>query len=333
MRVLLTGNHVYPVSRPRGAGRAVTELPSGSGQRLQDWTAKGLAELGHDVVYYLTRPAAGPPPPGVRIVDRWRSDVDVVHTHALRTERFEEEARSRGLPYIAALHLHPESRGNPVPDAPPEWVYVSRWLASEFGSTRAVHNGVDPTEYAYSETKDDYVLFLSAMDWCVEKGIDVAIALAKKVGFRLVVAGAARTAEALAAAARMCEEGGADYVGDVQGSEKAELLAGAKALLHPSRFREAGPLSIMEAMVSGTPVLTTPWGASAELMTPETGFVCRTEEEFVAAFARLDEIAPRACRERALSEFHYHRMVRDYVREYETAMASFTTAALQPSTE
>ncbi|MEA2463155.1 MAG: hypothetical protein QOJ98_902 [Acidobacteriota bacterium] len=338
MRVLLTGNHVYPASRPFSEGRAVKDLPSGSAQRLQDWTAKGLAELGHEVTYYLNRPAEGPPPPGVRIVDHWPADVDVLHTHAMR-ENFEGEARRRNVPYIAALHLHPSSRGKTIPPPPDEWVYVSRWLAESFGSRRFVRNGVDPSEYAYSEAKDDYVLFMSSMDWCVEKGIDVAMALSKKIGFRLVVAGAARTPENLEAAVRMCEEGGAEYVGDVQGNEKADLIAGARALLHPSRYQEACPLSILEAMVSGTPVITTPWGASAELMAPELGFLCRTEEDYVDAFARLDEIEPRVCRERALSEFHYHRMVRDYVREYETAAGSFTvdesftTGALQPSTE
>jgi len=332
MRVLLTGNHVYPTSGERGVGRAIKDLPSGSAQRLQDWTAKGLAEEGHEVVYYLTREPAAKAPRGVRIVDRWLTDVDVVHTHACR-ERFEEEAIERGLPYIAALHLHPSSRGKESLPATDAWVYVSRFLADTFRSTRVVHNGVDPSEYVYSETKDDYVLFLSAMDWCVEKGLDVAIELSKTIGFRLVVAGSARTEEGLSAAMALCEDGGAEYVGDVQGSEKADLLAGARALLHPSRYQEACPLSILEALVSGTPVITTPWGASRELMTPEVGFLCRDEADYLDAFARLGTIEPRVCREYALANFHYRRMVAGYVREYEAAAGAFTTAALQPSTE
>lgn len=332
MKVLLTGNHVYPASTPRGVGRAVKELPSGSAQRLQDWTAKGLAEEGHEVVYYLTRPATAAPPRGVRITDRWITDADVVHTHAMRAN-FEEEARARGLPYIAALHIHPSSRGN-ARFAPDEsWVYVSRFLAAAFGSTRVVRNGVDPSEYVYSETKDDYVLFLSSMDWCIEKGLDTAIALSQTIGFRLVVAGSARSEEALAAATALCEDGGADFVGDVQGSEKADLLAGARALLHPSRYQEACPLTILEAFVSGTPVITSPTGASPELMTPEVGFLCATEGDYLDAFARLGGIRPRACRAHAMANFHYRRMVAEYVREYESALGAFTTAALQPSTE
>ncbi|HYC90765.1 MAG TPA: glycosyltransferase [Thermoanaerobaculia bacterium] len=332
MRVLLTGNHVYPIASARGVGRRVKPWPSGSGQRLQDLTARGLAEEGHEVVYYLTRPAIAPAPRGVTIVDRWPADVDVMHT-LLLPEEFEEEARERGVPHIAVLHLHPGSRGLPPPQPREEWVYVSRWLAESLGGTRVVRNGVDPAEYVYSETKGDYALFMSSMDWCIGKGLDVAIALSKKIGFRLVVAGTARSEEALAAAMAMCEAGGAEFVGDVQGSEKADLLAGARALLHPSRYQEACPLTIMEALVSGTPVITTPWGASSELMTPEVGFLCETETDYAEAFARLGAIRPRACRDYALSEFHYRRMVAEYVREYETALGAFTTALSHPSTE
>ncbi|HEX2832584.1 MAG TPA: glycosyltransferase [Thermoanaerobaculia bacterium] len=332
MKVLLTGNHVYPAAAQKSAGRRVTELPSGSAQRLQDLTARGLVEAGHEVVYYLTKPPAGRPPRGVTVVDRWITNVDVVHTHVQR-EEFEDEARALQLPFISVLHLHPSSRPAAMPEPREEWVYVSRFLAEALGGTRFVHNGVDPADYAYSEAKDDYVLFLSSMDWCVEKGLDVAIALSKRIGFRLVVAGSARTEERLAAAMALCAEGGAEYVGDVQGNEKAELLAGARALLHPSRYQEACPLSIIEALMSGTPVITTPWGASAELMTRDAGFLCRDESDYVDAFARLGEIAPRACRDHALARFHYRRMVAGYLREYETAIGAFTTAGAHPSTE
>jgi glycosyltransferase involved in cell wall biosynthesis len=328
MKVLLTGDHVYPTSGTGSAGRAVKEFPSGSAQRLQDWTAKGLAEEGHEVVYYLTRETAAPPPRGVHIVDRWMTDVDVVHTHA-NLGSIEKEVRARGVPYIAVLHLHPNSRGIPMCEPNESWVYVSQFLASSFDSRRVVRNGVDPSEYVYTEAKDDYVLFMSSMDWCLGKGLDTAIALSKAIGFRLVVAGSAQTEKALAAAAALCQEGGAEFVGDVQGTEKADLLAGARVLLHPSRYQEACPLTILEAFVSGTPVISTPTGASPELMTPKVGFLCSSQTDYVEAFARLDEISPRACRAHALENFHYRRMVADYVREYETSVGAFTRDTVQ----
>jgi len=323
MRILLTGDHTYPMSAARSAGRTVTKFPSGSAQRLQDWTAKALAELGHEVVYCIGGGIAAPPPPGVTVIEELDvRGVDVAHTFAAATQRFQQFFRDAGVPYINVLHIHPQAR----PQATPRLggssadVCVSRWLADALGATRFVHNGVDPTEYLFSAAKGDYVLFMTSMDWAEGKGIATAIAAARRAGIRLVVAGGARQEEALERAARLCEREGADFVGDVQGMEKRELLAGARALLHPSTYPEACPLTILEAMVSGTPVVATPWGGTPELVSADAGFLCATEDEFVDALGRLGEIDPHACRARAVRDFHYHRMTRDYLREYETAI-------------
>jgi glycosyltransferase involved in cell wall biosynthesis len=334
VRVLLTGDHTYPMSAARSAGRAVTPFPSGSAQRLQDWTAKALAELGHEVIYCVTGGVAAPAPPGVTVVERLDlRGIDVAHTTP-----FEPFFLDAGVPYISVLHIHPEERrfGKPrICHLGSEAVYVSRWLAQSLGSNRFVHNGVDPSEYLFSAAKSDYLLFMTSMDWADGKGIHLAIAVAERAGMRLVVAGGARHEAAIENAARICDRPGVEFIGDVQGAEKREVLAGARALLHPSTYAEACPLTILEAMVSGTPVLATPWGGTPELVTEDVGFLCATEEEFVEAFERLGEIDPHACRARALRDFHYHRMARDYIREYEAAIAagvrSFTTPVAQTS--
>ena len=58
-----------------------------------------------------------------------------------------------------------------------------------------------------------------------------------------------------------------------------------------------------------------------ELLTPDTGILCDKDEEWAAALHRLHEISPLRCREIALEKYHYRRMVRDYVREYEAELA------------
>lgn len=341
MRVLLIGDHTYPMSAARSAGRSITQFPSGSAQRLQDWTAKALAELGHDVVYYAAGGAVAPGPPGVRVIDELDlRGVDVAHVSATGAAPYVPHFVEAELPYISVLHVHPDVR----PFRPPrvlhlgrEAVFVSRWLANAFGSTRVVHNGVDPSEYLFSADKSDYLLFMTSMDWAEGKGIDLAIAVAERSGMRLVVAGTARTEAAIENAARLCDRPGVDFVGDVQGAEKRTLLARASALLHPSTYAEACPLTILEAMVSGTPVVATPWGGTPEVVGDDTGFLAVTEDEFVAALRRVGEIDPQACRAKALRDFHYHRMARDYVREYEAAIAagvrSFTTSGAQTSNQ
>lgn len=341
MRILLTAGHVYPMSAVRSAGRALTSFPSGSAQRLQDWTAKGLAELGHEVVYCVAGHAAAPPPGVVLVEGIERVDfsrIDVAHTFAPKFERIFDEA---GVPYISVLHIHPNVRPEFAPsvkEGTNDTVYVSRWLARQFGSTRVVYNGVDPSEYLFSASKGDYFLFMTSMDWAEEKGLDIAIDVAARAGRRLVVAGSARNPAGLEKALHLCDRPGVDFVGDVQGAHKRWLLAGARALLHPSRYPEACPLTIVEAFASGTPVIATPTGGTPELMSEGVGFLAATAEEMVEAAARLGEIDPRECRAHALRAFHYQRMTRDYLREYETAIAgagshSFTTAAAQTSNQ
>ena len=115
----------------------------------------------------------------------------------------------------------------------------------------------------------------------------------------------------------LCREIGVEYVGDVRGSRKAELLAGAKAFLFPTRIDEAFGLGMVEALMSGTPVICSDKGACREIITRDVGFICRYEPDYLNAIRRIGFISPQACREKALRDFHYLRMAEDYLVEYE----------------
>jgi glycosyltransferase involved in cell wall biosynthesis len=125
----------------------------------------------------------------------------------------------------------------------------------------------------------------------------------------------------------LCRQIGAHYVGDVRGKRKAELLAGAKAFIFPTRVDEAFGLGMAEALMSGTPVICSDKGACPELITPDVGFVCRNDTEYANALRNVSRISPQACREKAMREFHYQRMAADYVNEYEKEIAAHPTAA------
>ena len=317
MRILLSSDHEYPAANPHGSGLHPKKFPSGSGYILHDLLAKGLAELGHDV-FYLVRRSHADAPSGVNLIFEPVRDVDVLHTISGRDAALIAESQK---PWVATCHMDERTRGRDRDTVTQNWIYVSRTLAQLHGSERYVWNGIDPAEYIYSEAKDDYFLFMSTMDWGTQKGLDVVLSLSKRLGFKLVVAGTGESYERIAKVQEMCDEAGAKYCGDVRGKEKAELLAGAKGFLFPTKLDEAFGLGMVEALMSGTPVICSDRGACPEIITPDVGFACGNEAQYIAAIEQIGEIDSRACRDKAMRDYHYHAMATNYVREYEVELA------------
>jgi glycosyltransferase involved in cell wall biosynthesis len=324
MRVLMTGEHAWPLTRV-SAGLTPKALPSASAQRVHDWLAKALGELGCEVFYFLPNRTGAEAPRGVTFVDELIDDVDILHTYALRGPRHDLAWMERERPFVATCHVDPRARG--VDEVPENWIFPSKTVAI---NGRYVVNGIDPDEYIYSEAEGRHVLFLAPVDRAAEKGLDIAMRAAADSGVPLIVAGSAGTMDAIEATARLCAEWGAEYVGDVQGEEKARLLAGARALLLPSRLNEAGPLAIAEALMSGTPVIASNRGACPEMVSADVGFICSSDDDYAAAIRSVGAISRSRCREYALERFHYLRMAADYLREYEREL-SFTNSCVRPS--
>ncbi len=287
----------------------------GGSQRVVYWQAKAQAQLGHRVSL-LAPPGSYCPgvdviavPSGAAYADFIPSDAQVAHLHGV------------GSAGVRLPHLITTQGNSPAEMAYlPNKVYVSRDHAQRAGSKAFVYNGVDPDEYVYRERKEDYVLFLSKASRPV-KGVDVALRLARRMGFRLLVAGGTRFG--LRKGGGLWDSLRADvhFCGEVGGRRKAELLAGARALLFPIRWEEPFGIVVAEALISGTPVVTTPRGAMPELITPEVGFLCRDEREMEDALRRVDGISPEACRHRALEQFTSTVCTRKYLRYYELLLA------------
>jgi glycosyltransferase involved in cell wall biosynthesis len=335
MRILLWSNHSYGSCFGNGAGRRKREFPSGSGHYLHDLLAKGLAELGHEVFYYLPAGLSEPLPVGVERITVPPESIDILHNYSSSRSAplLMSYVHRRGIPWVATCHLDIQARGLDRSYAGGNWIFVSQSLARLYGRARYVYNGIDPHGYVYSESKEDYYLFMSSMDWAFEKGLDTALTLAADLGFRLVVAGTSGDDAVIQKIEGLCSHAGVEYVGDVRGKTKAELLGGAKALLHPTRLYEGFGLVMAEALMSGTPVICSDRGACSEIISPEVGFVCRQESDYRNAVERVTEISSRACREKAMREYHYHRMAEGFVREYEAEIARPTEGNLIPNLE
>ena len=73
--------------------------------------------------------------------------------------------------------------------------------------------------------------------------------------------------------------------------------------------------------MSGTPVICSDRGACPEVITPDVGFVCKDYEDYVEAVHRISDVSPRACRDKAMRDYHYLKMAAGYVAEYEKEIA------------
>jgi glycosyltransferase involved in cell wall biosynthesis len=110
------------------------------------------------------------------------------------------------------------------------------------------------------------------------------------------------------------------YVGVVDQTQKIPLLRDARALLLPLEWNEPFGVIVIEAMLSGCPVVAFPRGSMRELVEPGvTGFLVETAEsmaELVRPGGPLETFNRVRCRERAVRRFSRERMVRDHERLY-----------------
>ena len=317
MRILMSCPHQYPANGGLGTGLQPKKFPSCSGQHLHDLMVKGLAERGHEVFYHLPNGYNEPLPEGVQWLSKPTLDIDVYHSYAGAFDEVYQLMAKVNKPFIKTCHIDRASFGCSREEATREWIFVSKTLANLYSSERYIHCGLDPADFIYSETKDDYFLMIGSMERHEQKGLKTALDLSHKRDFKLVVAGTAKTAKTVSKVKALCDAYQAEYVGDVRGEAKAALYAGAKAVLFPTRQAESFGLVIAEAMFSGTPIICSDLGAIPEVMTPKAGFVCTNEADYLYAIDHIDEILPKDCRAKAMKDYHYETMVDNYLKEYE----------------
>jgi glycosyltransferase involved in cell wall biosynthesis len=191
------------------------------------------------------------------------------------------------------------------------------WMAHVYGKQgqdngsfydAVIPNYFDLGQFEYREEKGDYFLYLGRI--VKRKGVEVAVQATAAAGVKLVIAGQGTltldTGEVV---------GGdhVEFVGHADVEKRQELLAGARALLCPTYY--VGPFEgvSVEAMLSGTPVISTDWGCFGEnVLHGVTGWRCRTLEQFTWAVRNADRISPCACRSWAESNFSMERVALMY---------------------
>lgn len=195
------------------------------------------------------------------------------------------------------------------------------------GRWRVIPNFTDTSRLTFraAVARDAPLVFLSRVETI--KGADMAIAIARQCGVRLVIAGnhADSGPEADYWRQKIAPEighGDIEYIGPVDDVQKNDLLGQARAMLVPIQWDEPFGIVFAEALACGTPVISCPRGALPEIVNHGTeGFLVTSIEEGCDAVRRLEEIDRAACRDRAERFFSVDAAVGRYVGLYRDVLA------------
>jgi glycosyltransferase involved in cell wall biosynthesis len=304
---------------------------------------EGLLDRGHDVTLYATGdsrtrarlralyPRAQWPPDAYADLNHVsfamresvRSRYDLIHAHSPVALGF---ARLTVIPMAYTLH-HAQEPGlsayyRQFPEV--QYVAISADQARREPGVQdctVIHHGLDPRIYRWTDRPGDYVCFLGR--FAREKGLAAAIDVAAAARTPIYVAGAAHPGDVEYARAEIEPRLGAHHVrhlGPVGQSEKVPLLRDARALLAPIEWNEPFGLVLIEAMLSGCPVVAFGRGSVPELVeNGVTGFIAESPEEMadlIRPGGAVDRLDRWRIRQLAVSRFGRERMVIEYERLY-----------------
>jgi len=126
---------------------------------------------------------------------------------------------------------------------------------------KLLYNGIDTEEVCGSGADDGYVLFLGRL--VREKGVETLLKAHSKsaMGWRLVVAGTGPLGDVLRA-----QYNSSIFVGYLAGDALKEMIDRAAVVVVPSDWYENCPMSVLEAMAYGKPVVGSRMGGIPELV-------------------------------------------------------------------
>jgi glycosyltransferase involved in cell wall biosynthesis len=191
-----------------------------------------------------------------------------------------------------------------------------------------VHHGLPLDEFAPSRDVGDYLAFLGRMS--PEKRADRAVEVAHRTKMPIKLAAKVDPADQEYFEREiepLLEHDRVEYVGEIGGHEKMELLNHARALLFPIDWAEPFGLVMIEAMACGTPVIAYRSGSVPEVIEDGvSGFIVDDIDGAVEAVGRLDELDRDTVRAAFERRFTVDRMARDYVALYEKLVGHEPTA-------
>ncbi len=323
----------------------------GGTERIVSYLTEELVKQGHDVTLFasgdsLTQAKLVPVCPRALRLDR--QCVDQLAHHMLMLEAVVAQHHQFDVIHFHIDYLHfPLSRALgwttlstlhgrlDIPDLVPVYQTFRETPVSSISNAQreplpwlnwqgTIYHGLPQSQYDFSPKSNDYLVFLGRTS--PEKGLDQAIAIARRAGMPLKVGAKIDGADVEyfdACLKPLMADPGVEFLGEIGFPEKNELLGGAAALLFPIAWPEPFGIVMIEAMACGTPVIAYAQGSVPEVIEDGiTGFVVANAEEAVTAVREITSFDRAACRQRFEERFTASLMSSQYLRLYEKLLRS-----------
>ncbi len=198
-----------------------------------------------------------------------------------------------------------------------------------------VHNGISLTEHPFRARADDdrYLAFVGRVN--AEKGPEVAVRVAKRLGMPLKMAIKINEAPEQVYwdthVAPLLVDADVVVVRNGSKQDAIDIMSGAEATLFPIAWPEPFGLVMVESMAVGTPVIAFRMGAALEVIdSGRTGVLVAPGDvdAFVAAVQTASSLDRVACRAHVVEHFSSAAMVAGY----ESVFAAVTGQHLKPRT-
>ncbi|MBE9013762.1 glycosyltransferase family 4 protein, partial [Pseudanabaenaceae cyanobacterium LEGE 13415] len=184
-----------------------------------------------------------------------------------------------------------------------------------------IYNGIDLDAHLFYTQPDDppYLAFLGRIS--PEKGTHLAIEIAQRSGWHLKIAGKIDRVDVdyFEQFVRPHIDGKQiEFLGEANHVQKNVLMGKAIATLFPITWREPFGLVMIESMAAGTPVIALNRGAASEVIAQgQTGFLCQSVEDCVAALDQVAQLDRALCRSWVSQRFSVKQMVDGYEGVYQ----------------
>lgn len=201
-----------------------------------------------------------------------RNIVEVFNQHKINIERFDVIHDKIAKHEIA--NMFPDApfvtteHGTRLPDGPqPCGISQDQVLRWGIPNAPFFYNGIDPEFYRYCDHKEDYVLYLGSVQQI--KGVVDWLKVMQDLPYSGIIAGQAHESHCPGYWVNEClplMRKNIVRVDEVKGHVKADLFAKARCFMFLPRVREAFGTVVIEALVSGTPVVTWDYGPMKEIV-------------------------------------------------------------------